>query len=511
MIALVGKITERVTVEIPLKRNVAVAIFALVAALLGIQIAEGSLLAPLVCAFLIGLLCLSRLLRVGSMALCIGLLVVGYMIGNRGFAQLSPVGLPLFPGELILGLSVVCAAWMAARQKVISVERSMLGALVLSWILLGFTRAPMDVRSFGFLAVRDLAMVYYALYFFLVQIAVSDPAAKRWITRCILAGMALCTPSFIAFQIWPEFFIDHLLIAGIPLIFVKSDVAGGFMAAAGLWFLVKHAHQPRWRWLALSALALAGAAMSNSRAALLSLLIGFGWLIAMRQARAIRTAIILGGLALSGLAANAALSAGPFSNSVLYRLYESVLSITDFDGTMPYQSVALGDKSDNNRFRAVWWESVIAETTETNPVFGRGFGADLAGRFLATYDAVSADDFSARSPHSFIITVYGRMGILGTVAVLGWILAMAAQTWRARTAADPDTLGAWLAAWAIFISGCFGVVLESPMGAIVFWVVAGLAHSLTRAQRPETDDEPASGSEETRDPTLQRAQEPAMR
>lgn len=497
--------------EIPLKRNIAVAVLVFVAALLGVQIAEGSLLVPLACAFFAGLMCLSRILRVPSMALCIGILVVGYMVGNRGFAQLAPAGLPLFPGELVLGISTVLAVWACARHKVLTIERSMLGALVLTWILLGFTRAPLDVRSFGFLAVRDLAMVYYALYFFLVQIAVSDPAAKRWITRCVLTGMALCTPSFIAFQIWPEFFTDRLLIAGVPLIFVKSDVAGGFMAGAGLWFLVKYAHRPQWGLLTLSTLALAGAVTSNSRAALLSLLIGFGWLVAMRQARALRTASILGVLAFCGLAANAFLSSEPFSRSALYRLYESALSITDLDGTMSYQSEALGDKSDNNRFRTVWWKSVIAETTETNPVLGRGFGADLAARFLSTYDAVSADDFTARSPHSFIVTVYGRMGILGAVAVLGWILGMAAQTWVARTVADPDALGAWLASWAILASGCFGVVLESPMGAIVFWVVAGLAHTLTRSDRSEAYLEPPGRPEESRDPSLQTTAEPAIR
>lgn len=497
--------------EIPLKRNVAIAALVAVAALFGIQIAGGSLLIPLAGSFFLGLLILSRLARVEVMGVCIGLLIIGYMVGNRGFAQLSPVNLPLFPGELVLGVSLVGAAWTCARQKVLSVQRSVLSALVLAWITLGFTRAPLDVRSFGFVALRDLAMVYYGLYFFLVQIASSDPASRRWITRCVLVGMALCPLSFIAFQIWPGFFTDRLLVAGIPLIFVKSDVAGGFMAASGLWFLVKFAHQRQWCWLALSTMATAGALLSNSRAALLSLGLGFTWLIAMRQRRALHAATVLALLALCGLAADAILSSRPFSESILYRIYESARSIADFDGTMAYQSEQLGDKSDNNRFRRVWWQSVIAETTETNPVFGRGFGADLAARFLSNYDAVSADDFTARSPHSFVVTVYGRMGILGLIALLGWLGAMAVQTWRARSATNPDALGAWLASWAIFTSGCFGVVLESPMGAVVFWVVTGLAHTLARSEIPDAKDESPAETKESDDPSLQTAPEPAIR
>jgi hypothetical protein len=39
--------------------------------------------------------------------------------------------------------------------------------------------------------------------------------------------------------------------------------------------------------------------------------------------------------------------------------------------------------------------------------------------------------------------------------------------------------------WAIFGSACFGVVLEGPMGAIVFWTLLGVANARTLDESTE--------------------------
>ena len=53
-------------------------------------------------------------------------------------------------------------------------------------------------------------------------------------------------------------------------------------------------------------------------------------------------------------------------------------------------------KGDNNRFRSVWWRTVVAETLAENPAFGLGFGHDLARNFLREFNPEMADDFTAR-------------------------------------------------------------------------------------------------------------------
>ena len=71
---------------------------------------------------------------------------------------------------------------------------------------------------------------------------------------------------------------------------------------------------------------------------------------------------------------------------------------------------------------------------------------------------------------------------------------------RAKRQADFDagntdsTLPLWLAAWAILASACFGVVLEGPMSATVFWTLLGLANG---APASATHAEPAAESAAT--------------
>jgi O-antigen ligase len=125
----------------------------------------------------------------------------------------------------------------------------------------------------------------------------------------------------------------------------------------------------------------------------------------------------------------------------------------------------------------VWWIDVCDETFHTNPVFGLGFGSDLAARFLADYDLLSDETFSARSPHSMIVTTFGRMGFLGLAIWLGVSTGMARVVWRLFRRGDPDDLGLASVACVIWFSSCVGVVLESPMGAVIFWTVLGLANS----------------------------------
>jgi hypothetical protein len=75
------------------------------------------------------------------------------------------------------------------------------------------------------------------------------------------------------------------------------------------------------------------------------------------------------------------------------------------------------------------------------------------------------------------------MGVLGLAAFLALVAAMAMRTWRALR--NMDTLFTsgpwWCAAWVILVCACFGVVLEGPMGAVVFWTMLGVANARLNA------------------------------
>jgi hypothetical protein len=61
-------------------------------------------------------------------------------------------------------------------------------------------------------------------------------------------------------------------------------------------------------------------------------------------------------------------------------------------------------------------------------------------------------------------------------------------SWR-RDKTQGESPALFSMCWVILVSACFGVVLEGPMGAVVFWTLLGLANAAL-----PVEDSPASES-----------------
>jgi hypothetical protein len=61
--------------------------------------------------------------------------------------------------------------------------------------------------------------------------------------------------------------------------------------------------------------------------------------------------------------------------------------------------------------------------------------------------------------------------VSGSIAVL---------VWRLLKSGDPDSMGLASITAVVWTSACFGIVLEGPMGAVIFWTVLGLANTRLR-------------------------------
>lgn len=469
---------------------------AVAAVYVGWSVAEEDLALPAFAAAVCGLWLGQRLLRLDLDALVAGVALAGYLIGNRGFAQLRAPYLPLFVGEMCLGLCLVVALWRVARTKIWPVRRDALNCAVLLWLGIGTARMIVDFRTYGLLAVRDYAMVYYALFFFLAQVWATDPRSTRWLTLCLDVGLALIAPAALAFIEWPALVSSAITVAGAPLIFIKTDVAGGMMAAGMLWFIHRYTIDRRWYWIAIAALNAVGLAQSNSRAAFVALgtgLLCFAWLRARRLFNVFGALVLLAAVLLAVDAVRRPTGqAGP-----LVRLAEFAVSIVDVEGSYSPVSADLGDKADNIRFRMVWWESIVRETLHQNPWFGLGFGRDIAEQFVRIYYPGGGDDFTARSPHNFVLTVFARLGFAGIAALVFlaltmWLDLLGAAGWKRDKLALPGRVVAWM----ILAMACFGVVLEGPMGAIPFWILLGLSRKPNPAPptplAPGADDREAT-------------------
>lgn len=412
-------------------------------------------------------------------------LFTGYIIGNRGFAQITVMNqLPLFLGEMGLVIGLPLVLLRGAHQRFLPFQRDWLNFLLLLWVALGLGRIVFDLRTFGFMAVRDFAMVYYVAYFFATRALIAHDDSRRLLHHVVLLTFA-ALPVFGALGMaFSDFFQNDLTLKGVPIIFYKGDLLATFLFT-GYVILVPPAGTPVmlrdwWRWLpAVGALVLG--LLLLSRSSLVGLLVAMAWMASAGRWRPLRVFVAVCAAGLLVVTIHSLLQKRDFSQTKAYAIYEAAVSIFDYTGTRDYVSADSGNKGDNNRFRLVWWRNVVTETAQTAPLIGLGFGADLARGFVLEYYPTDDVEFTARSPHNVFITTFGRMGALGVLALAAIYWAQARLTWNTigrtrRGEAGEDALTYQAAVWVVMISSCLGVVLEGPMGAIPFWILLALAH-----------------------------------
>ncbi len=414
----------------------------------------------------------------------LGFLIFGYVIGNRGFAQVAPLGsLPAFFSELGLAFTLAVVILRSSLQRELPVKRDALNMTVLLWVALGSSRIWTDARLYGFVALRDFATVYYALYFFVAQSIASHEPSRRLLRGALTLTFSVLPVTMLLSDLFPEVFYSHLLIKGVPLIYYKGDLATTFLYAGFLWLLPLRGtvwQQSWWRWI-MALMSLGVALTQLSRSSMVGLAVAVCWLTLAGRWRPLRVFATFCACGVVFITVFSLFQRKDFTQTRAYAMYEAVASIGDVEGTRAYKNIASSDKSDNNRFRLVWWKNVARETMETSPLLGMGFGHDLAKGFLLEYYPVTEAEFTTRSPHNIYLTILGRMGLLGVAGLLAIYISHGRETWHSSQQArkDPnydEVLTLQAMCWVVMISACFGVVLEGPMGAIPLWSILGLAH-----------------------------------
>jgi O-antigen ligase len=295
----------------------------------------------------------------------------------------------------------------------------------------------------------------------------------------MLISAALLEPlAAIISETFPAFLFSYLSIGGVPVILFKGDLAFTFMAVSAFLLTFAIGRRHRWWAWAIATLELLFVVGGASRASALGALVALVWLAFSRARRFVLLQVGVMAASLLVLTGLAFLVQNPWAERKFAGVSERVRSLGDFVGSGTYKSAESAMKGDNNRFRAMWWRAVVDETLAESPVFGLGFGHDLARNFLQEYNP-EIEDFTARSPHSIVVSAIGRMGLTGLAVFILLCAVLAARTCRVMRSPDTEfaMLGLWAAIWVILISACFGVVLEGPMGAVVFWSLLGLANA----------------------------------
>jgi len=139
------------------------------------------------------------------------------------------------------------------------------------------------------------------------------------------------------------------------------------------------------------------------------------------------------------------------------------------------------------RARDQVWGGVVEWTNKDTGrmVLGSGFGNNFLEQ-SGTLSYLEGTTYSnVRSPHNWFIGTYARLGIIGTILIVWWLLELGVFMFRSRHWLGQDDL--------VFISAMtlvsivpvatFGVVLEAPFGAIPFFWASGVLMA-SRPRRP---------------------------
>jgi O-Antigen ligase len=387
---------------------------------------------------------------------------------------------PLYWGEVVMAAGVLLIAPQIKRTDFLRKTQTLTIAIA-GFMILGALLTAVSFPRWGMDALRDAAMWYYALFYFIAlglasQRAVADRVwyllrnfwmlALVWNTADLLSQNTLSHSG----PIIPG--------RGVPLLFNATHEAG--------------------QHLALGALIVLCTATLSRRPALRAFLIPVALVglavFAANQGRAMRLGIASGALVVMLLCL--APHGMPHFNTRLLKLTVAAIPVLALIAVaMPDRVVKIAhldrfaeaDPSDPEGtagWRLTWWKRLYAEVMKKNPVFGLGFGESL--HVYHPLLAGSQDEFVVRSPHNFNVTVFSRMGIAGLllwITILGvgigslfgrvWRGSMGGQTY---TAERRDELTFWiLMLVCTVVNGSLGVYMEGPVLGIWFWFALGFA------------------------------------
>jgi len=346
---------------------------------------------------------------------------------------------------------------------------------------LGAILAAFSLQRWRLDALRDSAIWYYALFFFIGLALTTREAIADRFWRLIRTVWILSLVWNVA-DILTRYRLSHsgpiIPWRGVPVLFNSTHEAGQNLALGALVVLCTTTlfKRPFLRYF-LALIAILGLALfttSDGRgmrlgfgaAMLTMLLLSFG---APRRPHFNERLLTL----LAGAVPLIALAALIFSGQIL-----RLSSLDRFAGADP------SNPDGTVNWRLIWWQRLYDHVMETNPVFGIGFGESLHlyNPLLESDD----EEFVVRSPHNFNVTVFSRMGLAGlflwaAILAIG-IGGLCRRVYRGTVHGHPysderrDELAFW-ATMLVFtiVNSSFGVLMEGPVLGIWFWFALGFA------------------------------------
>ena len=339
------------------------------------------------------------------------------------------------------------------------------------------------------LAIRDLAIFGYSIFFPLTYFAIPHRvmAAKlvRYFTYATCIGAALFEfQSFSGIKLFSLTQTTMALYGGAEISRLTADNLGAFLgqalAALFVYLVVERKH----RLFHASAMLLCLATLLQllDRSALLAFSIGVALFVILGVGRSRAYAVALG----AGLFALLLLSAQgelPIPGGAkLHSVWQGLSSAANFQN------------DPDGQFRWRRWQST-AGVWMTSPVFGVGFGAPIMLDTWGVRSGVRAVTwrgglaaFNAGMPHNSFLVVLARTGVIGFGLIcFAWArgLIAAIKGTRGRRV-DPDRLAIAGALIAMIPIAALNLFFERPMLCAPFWIMLAVSYRLSETVPAQT-------------------------
>ena len=407
---------------------------------------------------------------------------------------------------------VVIRGSAGPREDLTGVTMQPWGALAVAGMLvLGVVRYLVGAEH-GAMAVRDAAPFLYVVVVFLAagSAMVASSRARALALRVIEVALIVHLVWVVIALAFPRLSALPAASPGAPvrLLELRSDIDGALLAVLAAWGLVRLGRDVRpWLWLGISAAAYLTLFQMPSRVGpLAALLCSMLALLAVRgsgvraRARGIRFAslvVVIAGFTLvlpmspSGLrligsvlpaekslpSTEKVLPSGQPTNAPAEP--GSASADAGAEGTeQPSQtSRSYTDPRGTTKARWATWQKVLRYWTvsPSRIVFGVGFGPNIVREAGATAIIGESADSPVRSPHTFLLTVLVRTGLVGSLVLAGFILVLVRAGRRALRGDDGLVQLSAILVAALSVGALLGVIMESPFGAVpAYWATGVL-------------------------------------
>jgi O-Antigen ligase len=396
---------------------------------------------------------------------------------------------PVYLGEIVMVASVGWCLFTRGVRRFFLPDETALTLLVLCFFLLGAVIALPGIRQYGMNAIRDSALWYYAIFYFVgMEVARREELAQKiwvWVAIGWVCAMLWGAPNLLASQIFASRPVIGPILPwrGEPL-FAHSGYEVAQHVALGSMIVLN----PRLR-----------GKIFKSAMFLLAPFGIFGALMAATEhGRGVRVGLILGillTLTLYLAPARAPIVSRRFGIGLLCSamlLGAGFVIAPEFVAKRTNLGRFTGGGTDqaNTEFRLIWWAHLFQAVNTDNPAFGLGFGETLS-IYNPIINRDPAERWPVRSPHNINITVFSRMGYVGSaiwVSILSLGLGgLFRQIWKGgwrRQRFSPERrehLAFWLVMLiATWVNSTFDVLMEGPVLGIWFWFALGFSRRLSR-------------------------------